>query len=328
MADLIASKDNPLTARVIVNRIWLQHFGSALVATPSDFGLRSDPPSHPQLLDHLAHRFIEEGWSLKKLHRHLLLSATYQQSSSHNPDKAAKDPENRLMWRMNRQRLDFEAMRDSLIQASGQLDTKMFGRPYEISKQPFVTRRTIYSEVERQNLESVFRTFDFASPDAHCPQRHETTVPQQALFMMNSPFVEQLAQRLAESPSLQSATPPDEKIRHLYHQILARDPDPGELEIGRQFTTAARDADQSPPLWSYGFGSLEDGKVIFTNFPQRTDRGYQGGENLPAPPPAGLTSTNLAATLDTAQTTMRSSVSPPPRADATASTPRSLSQHR
>ena len=124
MAKLIASRDNPLTARVIVNRVWLQHFGRALVGTPSDFGLRSDRPSHPQLLDHLARRFMDEGWSLKRLHRQLLLSATFQQSSHHDPSKAAKDPENRLLWRMNRQRLDFEAMRDSLIQASGRFDAK------------------------------------------------------------------------------------------------------------------------------------------------------------------------------------------------------------
>ena len=137
MAQLIASRDNPLTSRVIVNRVWLQHFGSALVATPSDFGLRSDPPSHPQLLDFLAHRFMEEGWSLKKLHRDLLLSASYQQSSAHDPNKAAKDPENKFLWRMNRKRLDFEALRDSLLQAGSQLDLKMFGRPYPDRQEPF-----------------------------------------------------------------------------------------------------------------------------------------------------------------------------------------------
>ena len=283
MARLVASKDNPLTARVMVNRVWLQHFGSALVSTPSDFGLRSDPPSHPELLDHLAHHFMEDGWSLKRLHRYMMLSATYQQASSHDPNKSAKDPENRLLWRMNRQRLDFESMRDSLIQASGQLDTKMFGRPYQISKQPFVPRRTIYSEIERQNLESVFRTFDFASPDAHCPQRFETTVPQQALFMMNSPFVEELARHLAESPHLQSQAPPEEKIRQLYHQIFARDPDPQEIELGKQFTSAPPGSSEPAPLWSYGYGSLDGGQVTFTKLPQFTNRGYQGGKDLPDP---------------------------------------------
>ena len=283
MAKLIASKDNPLTARVIVNRVWLQHFGKALVSTPSDFGLRSDPPSHPQLLDYLAHRFMEEGWSLKKLHRHILLSATFQQSSAHDPKNAAKDPENQFFWRMNRQRLDFEAMRDSLVQASGQLDRKMFGRPYPISKSPFVMRRTVYSEIERQNLDNVFRTFDFASPDAHCPQRHQTSVPQQALFMMNSPFLQTLAAQLASSQSiLQAHLSPEEKVRQLYHQIFSRDPDAEELRIGIAFLDQPAGTNQTLSAWSYGYGSFEDGRVNFSPLQFVSNR-YQGGAKLPDP---------------------------------------------
>ena len=279
MARHITSPDNPLTARVIVNRVWLQHFGNGLVDTPSDFGLRSDPPSHPQLLDFLASRFVREGWSLKKLHRHLLLSATYQQSSSHHPDKAAIDPENRMLWRANRQRLDFEAMRDSLLQASGELDQRMFGRPYQIAKRPFTTRRTIYSQVERQNLENVFRTFDFASPDAHCPERHQTTVPQQALFMMNSPFMEHLAGKLAGA--LTGGTT-DDKIYYLYRKIFSRDPQPEEISLGKQFIAAASESDDKLSPWSYGFGSFKDGHLSFRPFETFTGTAFQSGPDLPA----------------------------------------------
>ena len=284
MANLIASENNPLTARVIVNRVWLQHFGRALVDTPSDFGLRSDPPSHPELLDFLAHRFMEEGWSLKKLHRHLLLSKAFQQSSAHDPNNAAKDPENRLLWRMNRQRLDFESMRDSLVQVTGKLDQQMFGRPYKISKRPFSLRRTVYGEVERQNLESVFRTFDFASPDAHCPQRHETTVPQQALFMMNSPFVEHLAATIAESPALRSqGATPETNIRHLYRRIFGRDPDAEEIRIGEKFLSPLDPVVKASSRWQYGYGKILGRGVSFTELPSFVDNRYQGGDSLPDP---------------------------------------------
>src|SRR6185312_6715486 len=122
LAEDIASTNNPLTARVFVNRVWLQHFGTALVGTPSDFGLRSDPPTNPELLDYLAARFMKDGWSIKKLQRMILLSSTYQQSSDFNANYAKLDPGNQLYWRMNRQRLDFEAMRDTLLDVSGKLD--------------------------------------------------------------------------------------------------------------------------------------------------------------------------------------------------------------
>ncbi|MFT4548602.1 MAG: hypothetical protein ACI8XO_002335 [Verrucomicrobiales bacterium] len=280
MAQHITSRDNPLTARVIVNRVWLQHFGQALVSTPSDFGLRSDPPSHPQLLDHLAHRFMEAGWSLKQLHRQILLSATFQQSSAHAADKASIDPANQFYWHANRKRLDFEALRDSLIQATGQLDANRFGRPYKISKTPFTFRRTIYSQVERQNLESVFRTFDFASPDAHCAQRHQTTVPQQALYMMNSPFIEELASKLS---STLTEGNPEQRIAQLYRQIFSRTPDPDEVEIGKRFIKTAQQAPQTSPRWQHGYGSFENGKVAFTPFELFTGSGYQNGKTLPHP---------------------------------------------
>ncbi len=129
LARAIADRNNPLTARVLVNRVWLHHFGKGLVGTPSDFGLRSDPPTHPELLDHLATTFMADGWSIKKLHRRIVLSAVYQQRSDDRPDGRRVDPENALLWKMNRRRLDFEATRDALLAVSGRLDRTPGGPP-------------------------------------------------------------------------------------------------------------------------------------------------------------------------------------------------------
>src|SRR5262249_35369589 len=129
LAQAIADRKNPLTARVLVNRVWQHHFGAGLVRTPSDFGLRSEPPSHPELLDYLAAWFMDNGWSVKKLHRLVLLSAAYQQGSDDRPECRRLDPDNVLLWKMNRQRLDFEATRDALLAVSGRLDRSMGGPP-------------------------------------------------------------------------------------------------------------------------------------------------------------------------------------------------------
>src|SRR5207302_3388170 len=149
LAQAIASTNNPLTARVLVNRVWMHHFGAALVRTPSDFGVRSDPPTHPELLDYLAARFMADGWSLKKLHRLIILSSTYQQSSDNNSQGAKIDPGNQFLWRMNRGRLDFEALRDTLLMVSGKIDLTPDGRPVDLTTEPFTTRRTLYGFVER-----------------------------------------------------------------------------------------------------------------------------------------------------------------------------------
>ena len=212
LAQAIAGRDNPLTARVLVNRAWQQFFGAGLVRTPSDFGLRSDAPTHPELLDWLARHFIDDGWSLKKLHRAIVLSSTYRQSSDTSDAQRQRladqrDPENRLLSRMNRRRLDLEAMRDALLSASGALDLTLGGPSVDLATEPFTHRRTIYGLVERQNLPGMFRTFDFAGPDTHSPQRFVTTVPQQALFLMNSRFVAEQARLLAaatQEPAAQS----------------------------------------------------------------------------------------------------------------------------
>src|SRR5947208_4119606 len=150
LARAIASPNNRLTARVLVNRVWLHHFGHGLVRTPSDFGLRSEPPTHPALLDYLAARFVEDGWSLKKLHKLIMLSSVYQQSSQAPPEVARLDPENKLMTHMSRRRLDFEALRDSLLFVAGQLDSKMGGAAVEMFEAKTSKRRTVYGFIDRQ----------------------------------------------------------------------------------------------------------------------------------------------------------------------------------
>jgi hypothetical protein len=237
LARAIASADNPLTARVIVNRLWLHHFGTGLVTAPSNFGVRTEPPSNPELLDWLAARFVEDGWSLKKLHKLMVLSRTYRASSAANAQAVSTDPDNRLFARANRRRLDFEAMRDALLAAGGNLDVKVGGPPVDILARPFATRRTLYGFIDRQNLPGLFRTFDFASPDASSPQRYQTTVPQQALFLLNSPFVSLQARALTRRPELADITDPAAKVRGLYRIVYARDAEEEEVRTGLQFVT-------------------------------------------------------------------------------------------
>jgi hypothetical protein len=235
LARAIADNNNPLTARVMVNRIWLHHFGAGLVRTPSDFGMRSDPPTHPELLDYLARRFMDEGWSIKKMHRLIMLSRVYQQASDGTPRRRQLDPDNRLVGKMNRRRLDFEALRDSLLAVSSKLDGKIGGRPVDITKAPFSGRRTVYGFVDRQNLPGLFRTFDFASPDTSSPQRYDTTVPQQALFLMNSPFVVEQARRLIGLPDCAALKEPRERIQYLYRRLYGRAADAEEVALGMRF---------------------------------------------------------------------------------------------
>ncbi len=241
LAQAIANPENPLTARVLVNRVWLHHFGQALVRTPSDFGARSEPPSHPALLDWLASAFIDQGWSIKTLHRWIMLSNVYQQASVERPECAAIDPENRLIWRMNRRRLEFEALRDSYLAAAGRLDRKLGGRPIDLWAQPFTARRSVYAYLDRQDLPGVFRIFDMANPDVSNDQRPRTTVPQQALFAMNSPFVIEQARHIAARPEISGEADPARRVQALYRAILARPAQPDEIELGLRFVT-------SPPM--------------------------------------------------------------------------------
>jgi hypothetical protein len=240
LARAIADRNNPLTARVMVNRIWLHHFGAGLVRTPSDFGLRGEAPTHPELLDWLAVTFMDNGWSIKKLHRLILLSNTYQQASSDDPQLLQNDPDNRLLARMNRQRLDFEALRDSLLAVAGRLDTTMGGRALELTTAPFTPRRSVYGFIDRQNLPGLFRTFDFASPDTSTPQRYTTTVPQQALFLMNSPFVIEQARHFVQRADVAAQTTDDAKIERMVRLAYGRAAEADEISLGLRFLSDAR----------------------------------------------------------------------------------------
>ena len=239
LARAITAPDNPLTSRVMVNRVWMDHFGEPLVSTPSDFGTRSSPPSHPELLDYLAWTFQRDGWSLKRLHRRIMLSCTYQQASLDRPACRKIDPDNRLLWRARRRRLDFEAMRDTLLACAGRLDPAPGGRPVDVAGDPANRRRTVYGKVDRQDLPGLYRAFDFPVPDQSVERRAQTTVPQQALFALNSAFVLEQARALAARPEVAGEALPERRVRALYRLILARVPEPADVQAALRFVRAA-----------------------------------------------------------------------------------------
>ena len=203
--------------------------GEGIVRTTSDFGLRGDPPSHPLLLDHLSSSFRADSWDLKRLLRRIALSEVYGRSSGSPPER---DSTNRFFSVMNRKRLDFEAMRDAMLFVSGDLDLTVGGRSVNLNEKPHSFRRAAYGFVDRQNIPVLLRTFDFSNPNIHTPSRPETTVPQQALFALNDPFVLARAETLGRSLEGQS---PEVAVRALYRRILSRDPSPRQLEAARTF---------------------------------------------------------------------------------------------
>ena len=279
LAEAIASPRNPLTARVIVNRIWQWHFGRGLVPTPSDFGTRTPPPSHRALLDWLANYFIDHDWSFKALHRLIMNSATYQQASLDVPAYRELDPENQYYWRMNRRRLEFEAMRDALMAVTGELDTRLNGLPTEEFGNP---RRSLYLLINRQQMPGVMATFDVSVPDATLPIRKQTTVPQQSLYLMNNRFVadraSRLVERLDEHPSTQkqqSDVDVAKRIETLYKWVYGRRATPGEVELGQTFLSqplldapSSKELDKKQKLWQYGYGTChpDQKRVQFTPF--------------------------------------------------------------
>ncbi len=305
LAQAIIAADNPLTARVIVNRVWADHFGHGLVTTTSDFGTRAEPPSHPELLDWLAHNFVEHGWSLKELHRWIVLSATYQQSTRGPMDSSLveaaleQDPDNRLLWRMNPRRLTFEEFRDSLITASSQLDKTVGGRPVNLFTSPYPLRRTLYGLVDRQFLPGTLRMFDFANPDLHISQRSETTVPGQALFFMNHPLLLDRARALAastadrmdENPSDNPTVHTRARVDQMFQQVLQRGATASEIDEALSFVagvTAGQSAPPSPTVddWQYGYGKIDSDSasiVGFTALPYFSGTAWQGGASYPDP---------------------------------------------
>ncbi len=312
LADALTSRENPLTARVWVNRVWGHLFGKGLVETPSDFGVRGTPPTHPELLDTLVCDLMDDGWSTKRLIRRLVLSATYRQSSDARADGEAIDSENRLLWRANRRRLDLEALRDSLLAVAGRLDEKMGGPSVSITDAPFSTRRSVYGYIERQNLPAFFRTFDFANPNTHTPERPLTTAPQQALFLMNSPFTIEQASFLSTRSELEpqpsvpgvepQASPQDvatsspiqnaaasrvRRINRLFRYAFGREPSIDELTDALEFV----DRGEPPQFatithqlaWQFGWGSYDEQAhdVQFQPLPVFANGVWQGEAKLP-----------------------------------------------
>jgi hypothetical protein len=293
LADAIIDPTNPLTSRVIVNRVWAHHFGEGLASTPSDFGTRAAPPSHPELLDWLAMRFVQDGWSLKRLHRRIVLSSAFRQASTGPQDEGLVaramrvDPGNRLLWRMNARRLSFEEFRDSLLAVSGELDPALGGKPAKMFEEPYPRRRTLYGLIDRQFLPGALRMFDFANPDLHMPERSETTVPQQALFLLNHPLVLERVRALAASIPLESD--PGASVNALFHRVLQREPGGAQAAAALQLLQAGERGEQPslPPTaadWSYGYGAFDAGAervVGFTPLPHFTGSAWQGGPNWP-----------------------------------------------
>ncbi len=295
LAQAIIDPANPLTARVWINRVWMHHFGAGLVRTPSDFGLRAEPPSHPKLLDWLASRLVDEGWSTKAIHRMILLSSVYQQSSTPPDDPPRRervqriDPGNRLLWRMNPHRLTFEETRDSMLSASGELETRIGGRASDLFPGGAANlRRTLYGLVDRQFLPTVLRVFDFANPDLHIPARVETTDPQQALFALNHPFVAARARRLAARVA---RLEPDEAVRRLYLVAYQREPTDSQRRAAVAFLASAEAEPRPSPspeslAWSYGFGAIdpETGRLSgFHRLPHFDGSAWGGGPQWPDP---------------------------------------------
>ncbi len=274
LATAIASADNPLTARVMVNRVWLHHFGAGLVRTPSDFGVRGEPPTHPELLDWLARSFVAKGWSLKQLHRTIMLSATYQRSSRMGAGETAADPENLYLGRMSRRRLDFEAMHDAVAAVSGGLDLTQGGRPIpwtahtssEVAAgERFVRRRAVYLFVDRKDLAPTLRDFDFPSPDGHSPQRFFTTVPQQALFMLNNPFALGAARALAARGEVSGEPDPRRRIGVLYRIVLGREPTRQEVTLGLGYVASEDPSATLSPWAKYAQVLLLGNELMFVD---------------------------------------------------------------
>jgi hypothetical protein len=245
LADAIAARDNPLTARVIVNRVWGQFFGRPLVGTASNFGALGDRPSHPELIDDLAVRFMDAGWSLKWLVRELVLSAAYRQSSRADTRQRAADPDNRLLGRMSRRRLSVEAWRDAILVATGRLDPKV-GGPSIDPADPVQQRRTVYSRISRLSLNPLLALFDFPDANLHADHRVETITPLQKLFIMNNPFMirhaEALARRINTEVGGDAQAKDRDFIQRAYRVLFGRPPTGAEEQLGLGFLTGDPDA--------------------------------------------------------------------------------------
>ncbi len=233
LARALGDPRNPLVARVLVNRVWQQHFGRGLVATADDFGATGERPSHPELLDHLAAWFIDHGWSVKALQRYVLASAAWQQSSAPQSAALARDPDNVLLWRQRPRRLEFEALRDSLLRVAGRLDTRLGGRSAPLTDDN--VRRALYGYTDRFRIPTLLRNFDVANPDQSIARRGETTHPLQALYFLNSPFLRTQAEHVNRAPEIAELLDPAARVTALYRRVFARSPAADEVPLALAF---------------------------------------------------------------------------------------------
>ena len=293
LAQRITRRDNPLTARVMVNRLWGHLIGKPLVTSPSDFGFRTQPPAVDGVLDDLSASFANH-WSVKRTVRRIVLSRIYRQSAQSSDRALTVDPDNRLLARANLRRRDFESLRDSTLQVAGHLDRRVGGKSVEISLDTPSSRRTVYAMVDRQNLPSLFRTFDFANPDAHSPQRYFTTVPQQALFLLNGRQILELSRRASDrARSSAASADPTGLANELFQQILGRRPTEHERSQCVEFLKTPVDPFK-PRLdqrthWTYGVAAIDakHSPSRFQRFGVFRDGQWQTAESFPAPAPAG-----------------------------------------
>ena len=303
LARRIASPDNPLTSRVFVNRVWAILTGQPLVETPSDFGFRTLPPAVPAVLDDLAADFATH-FSTQRLVRRIVLSRIYRQSSHATADTREADPENRLLSRGNRRRRDFESLRDSMLAVTDHIDRQHGGEAVQITMPTPAPRRTVYAFIDRQNLPSLFRTFDLASPDAHAPKRYYTTVPQQALYLLNHGHASFLAKQLAsrskaESQRYQPTSNSDriDPITRMVRTAWQRDPTSDELDSMQAFLDqpAREFADRDDPRsrWQYGLVQIQRKSQKpsaindFRPFTVFNDNRWSPEKKIPASGPAG-----------------------------------------
>jgi hypothetical protein len=264
LANSIVGEAASLTARVIVNRIWLAHFGEGLVTTPSNFGKLGALPSHPELLDDLTARFIEHGWSLKWLHREIVLSATYRQSSQYHQQNFEIDPDNRWMWRMNRRRLDVEAWRDAMLMSAGHLDQTQGGPSVSWDSEEN-HRRTLYCTVHRREIAKMLSLYDFPDANFHSPQRINTSTPLQGLYVLNSPFMAAEAKALAARIRTEVPDSLQKQIERMYLILYSRPVTERELAIGTSFLSPQGEV-PTAPLWEqYAQALLGSNEFLFVD---------------------------------------------------------------
>lgn len=252
LAEWIGRPDNPLTTRVIVNRIWQEHFGQGIVSTANDFGHLGQLPTHPELLDWLTVAFVEDAWSIKRLHKRILMSATWQQSAHHPQadEYQQQDPAETLLWRSRVRRLKAEQIRDAMLAISGELQTTI-GGPSVDAKTP---RRALYVKSFRNTPDTFLAAFDVANGLKSVAQRNSTTTPTQSLMMINGDYTLGRAQKLAEQLAKNEFAMPDAMLTHAFRLTWGRAPSDGELSSARRFIAASSAEDQ----WTFDQDRLVD----------------------------------------------------------------------